>query len=376
MALRRRPRSGFTLIELLVVIAIIAVLIALLLPAVQAAREAARRSQCTNNLKQLGLAMHNYASVAGSLPSGAALQPFDVGGSYNQATNTLAGNISNWGCWSAQGLMLPYLEQTPIYNAINFSFGLDYNRNTTNQVLGYQINSTAFNTTIATYGCPSDNNFNKIKSNGGVNNNSYNTSMGTSTYSTSGVGAPVTGLFGYQTLVNLADITDGTTNTVAFAEALVGDANANSLARNMATGNIPGNNSLSQQFDPSSVANALNLVRAEAQACNAALINGPRLNDRGYRWGMGCTGWTMFQTFFGPNGGGIAKFNSCRVRSCCASGQAEHDHYNNASSNHPGGVNVTMGDGSVRFIKDTINLPTWWALGTKSNGEVVSADAF
>src|SRR5262249_42625779 len=189
-ALRRHPRAGFTLSGLLVVLGIIAVLPALLLPAVQAAREAARRSQCTNNLKQIGLAMHNYVSVAGSLPSGAALQPFDVGGTYNPATNALAGNISNWGCWSAQGLMLPYLEQTVIFNAINFSFGLDYNRNTTNQVLGYQINSTAFNTTLATFGCPSDNNFNKVKSNGGVNNNSYHTSMGTSTFSTSGVGAP------------------------------------------------------------------------------------------------------------------------------------------------------------------------------------------
>jgi len=376
MTLRRRPPTGFTLIELLVVIAIIAVLIALLLPAVQAAREAARRSQCTNNLKQIGLAIHNYLSSAGSMPSGAALQPFDVGFTYIPSTGAYTGNISNWGCWSAQGLMLPYLEQGPLYNAINFSFGLDYNRNTTNQVTGYQINSTVFNTTLAAYGCPSDNNFNKVKSNGGVNNNSYHASMGTSTYSTSGVGAPVTGLFGYQTLVNMADITDGSSNTIAFAEALVGDTNANSLARNMATGNIAGNNNLSQQYDPSSFPNALNLLKVEIQACNAALISGPRLNDRGYRWGMGCTGWTMFQTFVGPNGGGLAKFNSCRVRTCCATGQAEHDHYNNASSNHPGGVNVTMGDGSVRFIKDTINLPTWWALGTKSNGEVLASDSY
>src|SRR4051812_29015687 len=103
------PRSaqGFTLIELLVVIAIIAVLIALLLPAVQAAREAARRTQCIDNLKQLGLALHNYHDTAGSFPLGG-----------NPAT-LIPGGLRNWGAWSAQTMLLPYLEQSPIYNTLN-----------------------------------------------------------------------------------------------------------------------------------------------------------------------------------------------------------------------------------------------------------------
>src|SRR5438552_15512025 len=103
--MHKTQRRGFTLIELLVVIAIIAVLIALLLPAVQSAREAARRAQCTNNLKQIGLGMHNYHSTHGSFPSGGTVAPSGYG--YNVT----------WGTWSAQGLMLGYLGQQPLYNA-------------------------------------------------------------------------------------------------------------------------------------------------------------------------------------------------------------------------------------------------------------------
>src|SRR3979411_2635614 len=106
-------RSGFTLIELLVVIAIIAVLIALLLPAVQSAREAARRAQCVNNLKQIGLAIHNYHSTHTQFP---------MGDSLNVQGGTPA-DLALWNSWSAHGLMLGYMEQQPLYNAINFSFG-------------------------------------------------------------------------------------------------------------------------------------------------------------------------------------------------------------------------------------------------------------
>ena len=109
-----KMRRGFTLIELLVVIAIIAVLIALLLPAVQAAREAARRSQCTNNMKQIGLGLHNYHQAIDSFPQGM---------SQSAANPNYQGGYENWGEWSPQAEMLPYMEQSPVYNAINFNFG-------------------------------------------------------------------------------------------------------------------------------------------------------------------------------------------------------------------------------------------------------------
>src|SRR5438270_3850735 len=154
----RSTRHGFTLIELLVVIAIIAVLIALLLPAVQSAREAARRIQCTNNLKQIGLALHNYHAAASSFPPGAALN----------GVAAVPGLYASWQPnMSAQAMMLPYLEQSPVYNSLNFSFGAEYD-------LG--MNQTGVLTIIAGFLCPSDPNAGSR-----LNTNSYYVSMGTTT---------------------------------------------------------------------------------------------------------------------------------------------------------------------------------------------------
>ena len=152
---------GFTLIELLVVIAIIAVLIALLLPAVQAAREAARRAQCVNNLKQFGLAMHNYHSVNDVFPMGASLCIYPYTGGAPLCTT--------WNNWSAHAMMLNFLEQAPLYNAINFNMegrGSD---------LASAANSSAYNAKISTFLCPSDPN------GGRVNDNCYYGSVGPTT---------------------------------------------------------------------------------------------------------------------------------------------------------------------------------------------------
>src|SRR3954462_11209376 len=194
----RRHPAGFTLIELLVVIAIIAVLIALLLPAVQAAREAARRSQCVNNLKQIGLALHNYHSTHDSFPLGIIVQM--------QAPGNLGGHN-----WSAQAQLLPHLEQGALANACNFSLA----SSSSNTFPAYWVNLTIFNTRIKSFLCPSDGQA------GNQNTNSYNGSFGLTTKSTS---TTTSGLFTYNGVVyGLKDCTDGSSNTIAFGEALVGD---------------------------------------------------------------------------------------------------------------------------------------------------------
>ena len=152
------PRRGFTLIELLVVIAIIGVLIGLLLPAVQAAREAARRAQCTNNLMQIGLGLHNYHSATNTFPPGTTLNPNEIGQAWP------------WASWSTQGLLLNYMEQAPLYNIINFNWGPVPDAST-----GGRANSTAYNMKSATFLCPSDGNA------GIVNTCSYHASVGTTT---------------------------------------------------------------------------------------------------------------------------------------------------------------------------------------------------
>jgi prepilin-type N-terminal cleavage/methylation domain-containing protein/prepilin-type processing-associated H-X9-DG protein len=356
--MNRRNHGGFTLIELLVVIAIIAVLIALLLPAVQAAREAARRSQCTNNLKQIGLALHNYHTSTNTFPLGASLGP------------NAPGVVYNWSCWGANALLLPYLEQSPIYSAINFSWSPEPYAEPTTQDTGYAslggyINSTAYNTKISVFLCPSDPNA------GQINNNNYHASVGTSTYNV-GQGPPGTssGVFAMQQCWGIEAITDGSSNTIAYAEAIVGSGNIGGPSKGNGTG--PSGSALAaNQLDISGMYTS---VMTDLAACSTAFQTLYGADDRGYRWGAGMMGYSLFNTVVPPNGaGGQYKWNSCRV-DCCDQAQAAH--YLPASSYHPGGVDALFADGSVRFVKDSVNIKTWWSLGTKDYGETISSDSY
>ncbi len=360
--MKTRPSRGFTLIELLVVIAIIAVLIALLLPAVQAAREAARRSQCVNNLKQLGLGLHNYHQAINSFPIGKS----------KGLTNNSPGNYDGWTDWSAQAMMLPYMEQTPIYNSINFNYlaGHDVAGNT---------NSTAYLAQINVFLCPSDPNA------GGTtgNTNSYRGSIGTTTdvnkYNNNNNGdnsaSQSTGVFTYFNVYGLRDIIDGSSNTIAYAESLAGDKNTIAGRRTNGVTNVGGASGgqfLDASGQPGST-NSIAVLNAIA-ACTSANASGTSItNAIGQRWGWGATAETLFNTVVTPNSK-LAGFNSCRVT--CPNCGPDDSIFSVAQSYHSGGVNVLFADGSVKFIKDSINMQTWMALGTKANGEVISADQY
>jgi prepilin-type N-terminal cleavage/methylation domain-containing protein/prepilin-type processing-associated H-X9-DG protein len=338
----RRKRRGFTLIELLVVIAIIAVLIALLLPAVQAAREAARRTQCVNNFKQLGLAMHNYHDTQGTFPIGR------MGIGYNYAPQP--GQRRTWAF-----SIMPYFEQSAVFNAINFSLQFYEAPNTT--IIRLQF--TAFQ-------CPSDTPsiqepdtpYPRGKGNFAVNWGNTNFAQDDATLATalgwSATNPWNTGPLGLQGAPGgvyfagapfrgniskgIRDITDGTSNTILCSEVIMGANQAGGTA-----------------YDH----------------------RGDIFNDD-----LDCT---MFMTYTTPNSqvpdglGGDAN-----GRPWCSYGLIPNvppcngvtPTFNASRSRHPGGVNTLMADGSVKFMKNTVNLATWRALGSMGGGEVISADSF
>jgi len=347
-------RRGFTLIELLVVIAIIAVLIALLLPAVQAAREAARRSQCTNNLKQIGLALHNYHTASNALPPGTEYGPVNLGNGFCQSGG------ADWSSWSPHAMMLPYLEQQPLYAAANFNFSPacgDY---------GYAANSTVYDRIVAVFLCPSDPQMGKS------NTCSYFSSQGPSTIGYSVKGSA--GMFAYNYVYTIADVTDGTSNTIAFSEGIAGGQNPGPIRGNAASINLGG--AMRDAIDFRSSTTFQTELNNAITQCNADFAKNDthQGNQHGLRWGAGAMGYSMFNTVISPNGGGKVRWGNCRTDGCCA--QAQHAHLQVASSNHPAGVNVLMGDGSVKYIKDTISPNIWWSLGSRGAGEAISADAY
>jgi prepilin-type N-terminal cleavage/methylation domain-containing protein/prepilin-type processing-associated H-X9-DG protein len=349
---------GFTLIELLVVIAIIAVLIALLLPAVQAAREAARRAQCVNNLKQIGIALHNYHSANDSFPMGSTEVLYD---------NLAPTDMYSWNDWSIHAQMLGYLELGPIYNAINFNLPPQAS------TPGGAAASTILLVRINSFLCPSDGNAGQSWT------NNYVGSMGTSIGYITQVRS--TGLFAETVSRKIAAITDGLSNTVAFSERLVGSTNrpdhfpGNGMDGVASNANSPVNYYLDALADMPDTLTYL-------QNCNAAwqanLTTNSAWQNGGENWAWGTPGLTMFQTIVPPNSTQYP-WNSCR--SDCGGGPpppcgVDSSHITNATSQHSGGCNVLFADGSVHFVKSSVNMRTWMSLGTIGGGEVISSDAY
>jgi prepilin-type N-terminal cleavage/methylation domain-containing protein/prepilin-type processing-associated H-X9-DG protein len=377
--MKPETRRGFTLIELLVVISIIAVLIALLLPAVQSAREAARRAQCVNNLKQIGLALHNYHTTHGTFPLGGTVALF--GGSYGP------GYSAGWGTWSAQALMLGYLEQMPLYNACNFNWAVATGP-------GWNINLTVSTSVVGVFVCPSDGvspdrgtpvafNNSGTSASGSASDsllNNYMASAGPDAafpyWATSLLDTP--GLFTQgRKCYGVQHVTDGTSNTIAFGESLVGDRSIQLVKWRdgpVSSAGFAGGGPFTD------VSGQYQAVIADLNSCQQAFLSNPtpnintgEWNLKGAYWSWDQGGFSMFNTIVPPNSAQYT-FNWCQLGT--TSWSAADGNYENATSNHPSGCNFLFADGSVRFVKSSINMRTYWALGTKANGEVISADSF
>ncbi|MEW4566725.1 DUF1559 domain-containing protein [Tautonia sp. JC769] len=343
-----KPARGFTLIELLVVIAIIGVLIALLLPAVQAAREAARRAQCSNNLKQFGLAIHNYHSANQCFPwtQGVTMYKFDDFPAQHE-----------WSNFSGHALMLPYMEQTAIQNTLNFDWGFHPFTGFPTPVDPIQL--TGVSAVINTFLCPSDE---------GRGRNNYLLSNGTnfdwwSRPSGHGaLGRPTSGQYS----ATIGAIRDGTTNTIAIAERLRGDGDQVKRTRSDIFNAVPIHTNF-PTFVMQNPADRQALPTAIEQ-CNQFAIANPNstFDWSGFHWASANYNQTVFNFNLTPN----SQHSDCSPWGGVSTGYG----FFTPRSNHPGGVNVMLADGSVRFIKDTINQDIWLALGTRDGGEVVSAD--
>jgi prepilin-type N-terminal cleavage/methylation domain-containing protein/prepilin-type processing-associated H-X9-DG protein len=368
-------RRGFTLIELLVVIAIIAVLIALLLPAVQAAREAARRAQCSNNLKQLGLALHNYESANNCFPSATIynvnVPPCTSPGFGNNCQNTP---------WFL--LMLPYIEQGPLYNSFNASVGME---GVTVQGVpgGFIINSTIFTTKIATFQCPSDNisqyslqtifqlPWQASKGNYGINWG--NTDQGQAILGGNFTKFPALFLqspFGVSRTGNgpfncrIASVTDGTSNTNFVSEILQG---ATDDIRGTMWVDNAGAGSFMTRFAPNGYQDYVALVAPWSTSIGVLPFNNyDNIATLGGSSGLGSS----------PASAGSLCDSQPGQQLGCYNQASEGSEFAGSRSRHPGGVNSLFGDGSVHFMKSGINAYIWVNLGSINAGEVISSDQY
>jgi prepilin-type N-terminal cleavage/methylation domain-containing protein/prepilin-type processing-associated H-X9-DG protein len=359
--------AGFTLIELLVVIAIISVLIALLLPAVQSAREAGRRAQCINNLKQFGLGLHNYLTTNEMFPMGSTLQLYD---NLSTANTQFPGEDAwTWNDWSVHAVLLPYMEQNPLYNGINFNYP------PVASPIGSGMAATAMLTKIKFFLCPSDGNAGVTNANG-FSENSYYGSMGPTTgYVTQ---SQSSGLFAETVGHAISAVTDGASYSIAFSERLVGSPGQPDHYPGNGMLGVAGGKGTNPAWGIYNALSDLPDMLLVLQTCNAAWQKNLNISTgsqtAGQYWAWGVPGMTLFDTIVPPSSTQYP-WNSCR--SDCSSGcGTDSSHIVNATSNHPGGCNVLMADSSARFVKSSINMRTWMQLGTISGGEAVSADQY
>jgi prepilin-type N-terminal cleavage/methylation domain-containing protein/prepilin-type processing-associated H-X9-DG protein len=367
-------RKGFTLIELLVVIAIIAVLIGLLLPAVQSAREAARRAQCVNNLKQLGLAVHNYHASNNVIPPVSMFL-----GAGSNGANPGAG----WG-WNASWavVLLPNLEQSPLFNSYNFMWGADQ-----------AVETTVTYNPLSVLLCPSETikqkpnppwaptNYFGNHGGPGVVRMWSGTVVEFFTCSVAGINPPNgwgpgtcwwgadanLGFFGFE------GVTDGTANTALFSERLYGNAGLGAIPvsdpnarRGIYLTSIPVN------YNSRDASMAVQGVKICQGLPGTTMDSGAGWLN-GFAWALGYPWHQVVNEYHHYN---TPNKLTCLNQSDPGGLWGGTSGMVTATSAHPGGVNVCFTDGSVRFVKDSVNLQAWWAIGTRNGAEVVSADSF
>jgi len=398
---------GFTLIELLVVIAIIAVLIALLLPAVQSAREAARRAQCTNNLKQIGLAVHNYLSTNQVIPP--AYIVYSPVGTQNTAQS-----------FSALARMLPYMEQNPIYNAINFNVAARWGANvgSNTQMNGSTaccdlwglMNASATANQITSFLCPSDTDLANLTGfiffPGGpmqlVGRHNYPISGGTNPMRTAGggelngavyiptfaqgvtnaaglsssemvnTGNPAPAAFGSvvgEIPLGIQQFTDGTSNTAIYSEWIRADG---LNPRGIGWGAQNGKDGLGTIYSFNTPVSVAQFAGSSTQDFQISQLCDASSNAQVYTW----KGDWWIADLFSYSSTTPPNHRSCWYSDVNGRPWSGAASVVSASSRHPGGVNTCFGDGSVKFIKSTIAYQTWAAIGTRSGGEVLSSDAY
>lgn len=329
-------QRGFTLIELLVVIAIIAILIALLLPAIQQAREAARRTHCKNNLKQIGLALHNYLDVHSAFPPSYCVVP--------GVTTTVGGQ------WSAFARILPYLEQANLQNLINWN-------------VNYSTQVNVAITRVPAYLCPSDpNDVVRVNPSTGVPRDypaSYVMNFGTWKIYDPQTGSGGDGAFFPNSKMRAANFTDGMSNTLCASEAKA----FTPYLRNTA--------------DPGPVAPASPSFAAGLTGDGCCIGPSLQLNTGHTEWADGLCQQSGFTTTFGPNakiphtvGGREYNIDYVSWREGTTATRITYAALP-ARSYHTGMVHAPLMDGSVRSISENIDLRTWQSLGTRDGGEVI-----
>jgi prepilin-type N-terminal cleavage/methylation domain-containing protein/prepilin-type processing-associated H-X9-DG protein len=382
-----RRRSGFTLIELLVVIAIIGVLIALLLPAVQQAREAARRTQCVNNLKQIGLALANYESAYKVFPPGRytpdCYRSGAIQNNYSSYSATFCGSVdSSTGVRAVHIMLLPYVDKSAEYDLMNMSVG--HTPRLLNAGAVSNVNVTAYNNIAGLYICPSDAadsprlatennyryNFGGSTPFGGATNWTSNFTGLNTSFNGLSIGGNGAFTIGYG--LGVKSFSDGLSKTAMFSERLRGSG------VDVATSPINRQRDMMTALPRDSASNPImgdDLMPRCLAAWKEGTIDSFNFASAG-RWRAGddfSNGWhtaayasTMYNHVAPPNWAGV----DCGTGSSIPDTPGEHAVVT-ARSQHAGGVNVLAGDGSVKFVSDSIGLAVWRAFGTRNGAESV-----